>query len=114
MKTSRTLILRHLTMVALALGIALLNVGSTAPVALGYYVDGPVSAPVTWGRLAENAVNGLEAEDPSATALAATVDVLCGDVDSPIGLIAAGAGFVFWLWGVVELVRGRNEAPAES
>lgn len=32
----------------------------------------------------------------------------------PIGLIAAGVGFALWLWGIVELVRGRDEAPAES
>ncbi len=76
-------------MVALALSIALLNVGSTMPVALGY-VDGPVSAPVARDRLAENAVNGLQQEESrSATVLAATFDVACGDVYGPSGLIAA-------------------------
>ena len=32
----------------------------------------------------------------------------------PIGLVAAGVGFALWLWGVVVLVPGRNEAPTES
>ncbi len=32
----------------------------------------------------------------------------------PIGLVAAGVGLALWSWGVVVLVRGRNEAPTES